>query len=136
MVDRLAGYRWSSYPAYAFGKKKPEWLQTDLILSLFHEKDRHAAYRKAAQSYAREKKSIWEEVRYGLFMGSVGFADNITSRFLSNEKYHSDIPQQKSILRQDAILDKIAAKAAGSLGCELQEFITCRRIKGSDNCEF
>jgi hypothetical protein len=131
IVDRLAGYRWSSYQAYAFGRQKKEWLKTDLILSLFHEKDIHAAYRKAAQSYAREKKSIWEEVRYGFLMGSDDFADTITSRFLSDRKHQKDIPEQKSILGRTS-LNEIAAKAASALNCDLQEFIISRRIKGSD----
>ena len=35
MVDRLADYRWSSYPIYGYGKKPPDWLKTDLIFSFF-----------------------------------------------------------------------------------------------------
>jgi putative transposase len=46
MVSRLAEYRWSSYPAYAYGRKGPEWLKTDMILSGFGGKDRHRAYRQ------------------------------------------------------------------------------------------
>jgi putative transposase len=37
VVKRLIEYRWSSYPAYAYGKKGPEWLKTDLILSVCRE---------------------------------------------------------------------------------------------------
>jgi hypothetical protein len=34
MVERLADYRWSSYANYAYGKKEPDWLITELILYL------------------------------------------------------------------------------------------------------
>jgi len=47
MVERLADYRWSSYRAYAYGKRVPEWLNTEVILSqLVNAGDRHQAYRK------------------------------------------------------------------------------------------
>jgi hypothetical protein len=49
MVERLADYRWSSYPAYAYEKRAPEWLNTEVILSqLLNAGDRHQAYRKNA----------------------------------------------------------------------------------------
>jgi len=35
IVNRLSGYRWSSYNVYAYGRKFPEWLSTGLILSQF-----------------------------------------------------------------------------------------------------
>ena len=35
MVKRLADYRWSSYRIYGYGKKTPDWLTTELILSHF-----------------------------------------------------------------------------------------------------
>jgi hypothetical protein len=31
LVKRLADYPWSSYPIYAYGKKSPEWLRTDVL---------------------------------------------------------------------------------------------------------
>ena len=35
MVKRLMDYRWSSYPAYAYGRKAPGWLNTEVIRSFF-----------------------------------------------------------------------------------------------------
>lgn len=35
IVRRLASYRWSSYNAYAYGRKTPNWLSTDMILDQF-----------------------------------------------------------------------------------------------------
>jgi len=44
IVKRLADYTWSSYPAYAYGKTHPEWLNPDIILSQFRTKERHRLY--------------------------------------------------------------------------------------------
>src|SRR5210317_367246 len=35
IVKRLTGYRWSSYNVYAYGRKVPKWLTTELIMSQF-----------------------------------------------------------------------------------------------------
>jgi len=35
MVNRLAGYKWSSYLYYAYGKKHDGWLKTEFILNQF-----------------------------------------------------------------------------------------------------
>jgi putative transposase len=51
MVKRLADYRWSSYKAYAYGKDRPEWLNTEVILSqLMNAPDRNETYRKRKRS--------------------------------------------------------------------------------------
>jgi REP element-mobilizing transposase RayT len=39
IVQRLVDYRWSSYLVYAYRKKAPKWLETDLILSQYGTKD-------------------------------------------------------------------------------------------------
>ncbi|MDA3896321.1 MAG: hypothetical protein PF482_09255 [Desulfobacteraceae bacterium] len=69
MVKRLADYRWSSYRVYAYGKKQPDWLKTDLIFSFFdgdHEKQ-ILGYRKKVQFYSHEEKELWEDFRHGFF---------------------------------------------------------------------
>lgn len=50
MVHRLADYRWSSYRVYAYGRKTPEWLSTDLILSQYSDtQNKHQRYRENTQ---------------------------------------------------------------------------------------
>jgi REP element-mobilizing transposase RayT len=66
IVQRLIDYPWSSYPAYAYNRRRPDWLKTDLILSQFDpDRNRHKAYREKVQQYADEKKSI--QVKYEKF---------------------------------------------------------------------
>jgi len=46
MVNRLIDYRWSSYPAYAYNCRHPDWLDKALILSKIHGEDKHQKKRK------------------------------------------------------------------------------------------
>lgn len=91
IVRRLVDYPWSSYIVYAYGKKSPEWLRTALIYSLLDIKDKHKAYREMVQSYSGEEKSIWEDFRHGLILGSQKFVDRIKSKYLS-ENPNVEIP--------------------------------------------
>jgi putative transposase len=70
MVKRLMDFKWSSYPAYAYGRKGPEWLKTDLILSHFSGEDGRKAYREKVQAYAGEEKGLWEDFRHGVILGT------------------------------------------------------------------
>ncbi len=75
LVERLADYPWSSYSAYAYKKKCPEWLKTNVILKQYDAKDKRRAYRQKVQKYSDEKNRIWEDVRHGLIYGSQNFID-------------------------------------------------------------
>ena len=61
IVQRLADYKWSSYPVYAYGRKAPDWLSTEFSLAQFNATDKHKAYREKAQRYAEENKKLWED---------------------------------------------------------------------------
>ncbi len=130
IVRRLVDYPWSSYPAYAYGKKSSEWLLTRPILSLFDAKDKHIAYRKMVQSYSREEARIWEDFSHGLFLGSQKFVDRIKSKYLS-ENPDIEIPQRRQVLR-DANPEKILMKAARILKCDTDIFLRSSRISDSD----
>ena len=74
MVERLGDYRWSSYRAYAYEKRAPEWLNTEVILSqLANAGARHQTYRRNAQKYAEEEGRLWEDLRHGFISGLRGF---------------------------------------------------------------
>jgi len=71
MVKRIADYKWSSYRAYAYGKRHQSWLNTNVILSQFvNVKDQHQAYRENIQKYSKEEQRVWEDLRHGLFVGT------------------------------------------------------------------
>jgi len=96
IVKRLADYRWSSYKAYAYGDKAPEWLITKQIFSQFKGMDKYKAYREKVQRYAKEEKKLLEDLRYGMIIGSKKFVDKIRNTYLP-EKPHKEIPQQRDL---------------------------------------
>ena len=131
MVERLADYKWSSYRAYAYGGWRPNWLNTDLILSQFiNVSDPHQAYRNNIQKYSKEKQREWEDLRHGIFVGTEKFVKNIKKRFLPNVP-HAELTHQKRVYR-DANLETILSKAAGILECDLDLFRKSSRIPRSD----
>jgi REP element-mobilizing transposase RayT len=129
LVKRLAGYRWSSYPAYAYGKAQPSWLDTDFLLSQFNVRDKHKAYREKVQEYAREEKGIWEDVRHGLIFGSGEFVDRIKSTYLIGDP-HKEIPQQRRILKNHHP-EALLSEWTKILKCDIEVFRQASRIKDS-----
>ncbi len=127
-VKRLIDYRWSSYPVYAYGKKGPEWLKTDLILSYFGGTGGHKAYREKVQDYAGEEGRLWEDFRHGVILGSAGFVERIRlSR--GGVAPHKEIPQQKNV--QGSIDLMGAAKHASALvGREMNGLAPGHRVRG------
>ncbi len=127
VVKRLADYKWSSYPAYAYvNKTPPDWLNLDLILSQFGSKDRNRLYREKVQRYSKEEKRLWEDFRHGLYLGTREFVDKLKSTFLTND-VHDEIPQQAKLLR---VSDPqvLLEKAARILDCNVIDFRQSLRI--------
>jgi len=130
VVNRLASYRWSSYPVYAYGKHAPEWLSTELILSQYNDHDRHKAYRDKVQRYANEEGRLWEDFRHGMILGSKRFVDKIRRTYMP-EAAHQEIPQQKSLSREFN-LSPILDKAAKILKIDLKRLQRSSRISAQD----
>jgi REP element-mobilizing transposase RayT len=120
IVDRLGDYQWSSYTVYAYKKKKPDWLKTDLILSQSSAKDRYRAYRLKVQQYSDEKARIWEDVRHGLIYGSQDFMEALKTRFLKDRPV-AELPQYNR-LRQDMASGDVLKKASSLINCDPSVF--------------
>ena len=130
MIKRLMDYRWSTYPAYAYGRKAPKWVKMDMILSLFSGPDPRKAYREKVQGYAEEEKDLWEDFRHGLLMGTAEFVERIKSRYVS-AKPHREVPQQKGIMgRIDA--EQYLIRASTLLGHDLNRFREMGRLYGEE----
>lgn len=131
IVQRLANYKWSSYQYYAYKRKPPDWLETDIVLSQFENSgNRHRAYREKAQEYAKEEGRLWEDFRYGIILGSKEFASRIRSLYLP-DKPDSELPQQKTMAKEfDA--EKLLDQAAEHLDCDLTQFKKARRISSPE----
>jgi len=130
LVDRLARYRWSSYPIYAYGYQSLDWLTTELILSQFIEKDRHKAYREKVQRYAKEEKRLWEDFRHGLILGTKKYVDKIRRTYLPHTT-HDEIPQQKSLAREFNP-STLLVEASKKLKCDLKAMKEANRVSTQD----
>ncbi|MEA3429615.1 MAG: hypothetical protein U9Q84_10515, partial [Thermodesulfobacteriota bacterium] len=116
-----------------YSRKYPKWLKTDTILSQLGTDDPQLAYRKKVQRYSKEEASLFEELRYGLFFGTVGFADRLKSRFLPdfNKKAHPELPQQIMLLKKDEP-EKLLRSLSRVLGCDPESFREFLRIPEKD----
>ena len=130
IVKRLADYRWSSYRVYAYDRKNPEWLTTELILSQFEdEQDRHKSYRVKVQKYAREEKRLFEDLRHGLILGSEQFAGKIRRKYLPT-RLDAAMPQQ-SQLAATVDIKSFLVQAEKKLKFEIKDFIQAGRLSGT-----
>lgn len=136
LVDRLADFRWSSYPYYAYGKKKSRWLKTSLILNQVGGEEKTKSYREKVQAYADESGSIWENVKHGLVYGSEDFLEDLKERFLSKEK-DVELPQHNRMFR-DIDPHQILQRASDVLHIDLETVCRSRRVlqKDKDNRDF
>jgi len=130
IVQRLADYPWSSYLAYAYNKRHPDWLKTDVILKQYNVKDKRRAYRLKVQNYSDEKNRIWEDVRHGLIYGSQNFVDKIKSNYLTDQS-RDELPQLRRMLKGTEP-GMVLHKAAKVLDCNVENFKQSRRISKDD----
>ena len=131
IVKRLADYPWSSYRTYAYGRKSPKWLSTELILSQFWGmQDIHKGYREKAQEYANEENRALEDLRHGLLLGSKNFAERIRKHYLPS-KLEVAIPQQHQVA-SDFEPNVILGKAERALKCDFNRFVHAGRLSGGE----
>lgn len=130
IVQRLADYHWSSYLVYAYRKKAPKWLNIGLILSQFGIKDPHQAYRRKVKNYSNEERSLFEDLRYGLFLGTNSFADTLKKQFVKTT-LQSDLPQQVKLVK-DLDTETTPEKLAQALNCRVDNFRKSLRISKAD----
>jgi REP element-mobilizing transposase RayT len=132
MVKRLADYRWSSYLFYAYNRKTPEWLSTDLILSQHQAfEDPCKSYRMGVQQYAKEGKDFWEDFRYGLAFGSKKFVERLRRKYLPAET-RADVPQQVHLSKQADDVKSFIAKTGKLIDFDNEKLCKNMRLTGLD----
>ncbi len=135
VVNRLADYRLSSYRAYAYKAKHPDWLKKKIILSQFKGEEPHKAYREKVQKYSDEETKIWENLRHGFIFGTRRYLEKIKTNYLKEES-DPELPQLNRI-RKDKNLEKLLKSAAKILDCDIETFGRSARISKKDvqNCD-
>ena len=131
LVNRLIDYPWSSYPIYAYHRRAPNWLETNLILSQFgSDEDVYSRYREKVQNYAKEQKNVLEDIKHGVICGSKDFVGRIKQKYLSKADVR-DVPAQKRIINDIDAADFIQA-ASRLMGADIEKWRKSRRIQKSD----
>jgi REP element-mobilizing transposase RayT len=131
IVKRLAGYRWSSYKVYAYGRKTPKWLSTDLILTQFgDDQDGQRGYRKKVKKYASEEKSLFEDLRHGLIVGSSQFVEKLSKKY-APAKPGLSMPQQRQASKTFDP-ENYLRRAEKNFGCDVQHFVHAKRLSGAE----
>ena len=89
---RLGEYRWSSFPAYAEGVRKPEWLRRERVLANLGVSDTPAGRRRYAGHIAGRVDEVrysdepwradeaWDAIRHGWHVGGAGFRAQLLDR--------------------------------------------------------
>jgi REP element-mobilizing transposase RayT len=131
IVRRLADYRWSSYKVYAYGRRTPKWLSTDLIRAHFRgDQDPNRSYREKVQKYAGEEKHLFEDLRHGLILGSKHFVENIRKKHLPS-RAEGSIPQQKQVANTFDPQNYLS-KAERIFKCDVERFVQAGRLSGPE----
>ena len=130
IVRRLIDYKWSSYPIYAYAKKGPDWLSSEVIWSYFKGPNKHKQYREKVQKYAKEEKRFLEDIHHGMILGGEKFVNRIREQFLPDIP-HNDLPQQKQ-LAKDIKLEDVLKKSAKVVQIDLDKCVQANRLHGID----
>ncbi len=130
IVKRLIDYKWSSYPIYAYGRKRTNWLKTALILSFFSGEDYQKAYRGKVQRYAGEEKRLWEDFRHGLIIGTQQFVERVKSKYVS-DRPHREVLQQRGLVER-INAGMILNKASQLLKWDVERCREVIRLYGKD----
>ena len=110
MVKRIESYAWSSYPATMGLAARPEWLNTDWLLSQFSQQ-RAAARRHYAEFVAQGGglPSPWPALKGQVMLGSQAFIEQIRP-WLEQKADLKEIPRAQRLLHRPN-LKKVFANA-------------------------
>ncbi len=119
MVRSAKDWKWSSYRATVAQAPKPEWLNTDWILSQFAKTKKVAIrhYREFVQA-GKNQTNPMDELRNQVYLGSDQFVGMMQSKVLEVDSDLSEIPKVQRTLATftlQEIMDKNTDRNAGIL---------------------
>jgi putative transposase len=101
IVQQVAQWPWSSYPAMVGDCESPEWLTSDFVLSQFAKQRKVAIKRYINFVEAGVKNGpIWSQVINQIYLGDKAFIDKV-QQYLTDQKDDIQIPkkQRMSVVR-------------------------------------
>jgi putative transposase len=116
-LERLRGYRWSSYRAYAGYGAKTDWLETGELLRRSGGRER---LRRRIEDYVRQglKEAELTSLKTRLLLGSRSFIDAMKRRV---KKVSKEQPERK-ILERHISFNRIVAVVESERGAKWEQF--------------
>ena len=111
LVEELGEYRWSSYRGYLRERWQEAWLETDTGLSVFGGNRRK--FREAQESQSGRGRSVLEDLRYGMYLGTEEYAEECLRK--SKSESHREKPQIRRMLEAREI-EEVLKKVLKGLG--------------------
>ena len=100
MVEHCKNHPWSSYPAFGGYNKRPEWLETNWLLSLFGKNQDKAEknYRGFVESVQNQKlENPSKDIVGGVILGGADFVNWVKQEILNRESDVKERPQLRSL---------------------------------------
>ncbi len=110
IVIRAEDYRWSSYRYYLDVSDKPEWLDTDLILSYFGElkSKRIQLYHNFIQeTIGKEYENPLKKAVGSVLLGSEQFINEIKEKYINDAEVSRDLPSILSLKRKSSVEEMV-----------------------------
>jgi putative transposase len=108
----VSDYRWSSHRGYVSTAKKPDWLYTDFLLSMFSETPGKAIteYKKFVQGDESEEiKDFFNKKNLPSILGSHNFVEWVKAKYYQ-KKRHDEVPQSKDLAPTIIEIKKIVGR--------------------------
>jgi REP element-mobilizing transposase RayT len=125
VVATPSDYPWTSYHAFIGKEKKPDWLETEWLLSQFgrRRKDAVRSYKSyVEQVEATALRNPHKEVVGGLILGDRAFVEWIKEAFLSARNEEEEIPQLRE-LKPRPSLESIVEVVGDEMRCSEEEIL-------------
>lgn len=125
IVEKPDEYPWSSYGPYIGKTKRPEWLETQWLLSQFAQKDREAKqrYRRFVEMVdPATLENPEKELTSGVILGTEGFVKWVKETFVDPREEDKEIPHLTDLKRSvkvETIIDTVGAE----FGCTRAEIV-------------
>lgn len=99
IVGKPEEYRWSSYLDYVGVRKRPEWLETSLILDYFVKgEERFGKYRGFVEELlGSENESPFSGVIASTILGSESFVCELTDRHIDGKQNDRELPAARKL---------------------------------------
>ncbi|MBK5274838.1 MAG: transposase [Desulfuromonadales bacterium] len=136
IVGKPEEYRWSSYLDYVGERKRPEWLETSLILDYFGKgEDRFGKYRGFVEELlGSENESPFSGVIASTILGSESFVYELTEKHIDGKQNDRELPAARKLMSKpslQAIMEAVMDISNSSRVTKNASIYLCHKYSGA-----